>query len=266
MRFVALFAGALATWAPVGQNDNHFLSADRVALRDMREVPPVEGAPGVHLRTVVGAAASFTLAVLEPGAVTALHHHTREQADIAIDGVFDMTIANHVEPLGPGAGVVVPPNVEHSIRNASSRPLSVIEFHTVRRPDLVPPRPAITFPASPDPIDTPGGRRIVAPLHDPANVRADKRAEIAGETCTLAWRIVLMSGPATNLNPARAQTERFFYVVQGDATLFNESRLEHAPAGTLIVVPAGFAKHVQLKASGAAGDVSLAEFSLRAGS
>jgi len=256
---------SVALWrvaAQPAQESVHFLPAGRVATRNMREVPAVDLAPGVHVRTVVGAQASFSLGEFEPRAAAVLHHHTREQADIAIDGAFEMTIANHVEALGPGAGVIVPPNVSHSIRNPAPHPLSVIEFHTVPRPDLVPPRPALTFPASADPVDTPGGRDIVVPLQEPANANADKRASIEGETCTMAWRIILMTGPGSNLNPAPARAERFFYVVQGDATLINGAQTEHAPAGTLIVVPAEFGQDVQLKASGAAGDVYVAEFSL----
>lgn len=262
MRAVLVTAAAIAMAAAGTQDLVHFLPADRVAVRAMRDVPAVDLAPGVHVRTVVGTAGSFSLGEFDPGAAAVLHHHTREQADIALDGVFDMTIGGRVESLGPGAGVIVPPNVAHSIRNNTTRVLSVIEFHTVRRPDLVPPRPALTFPASATPVDTPGGRRIVVPLQDPATARADRRAEIAGETCTLAWRIV-SGNSGVNLNTAGAQTERFYYVLQGSATLSSGPRGEPTPAGTLIVVPAGFAKHAQLTAA-RGGDAVLAEFSLSA--
>src|SRR6185369_16036176 len=91
-------------------------------------------------------------------------HHTREQADVGIAGMFDMTLKNHVEPLGPGAGVIVPANVAHSIANKGAGVMTVIEFHTVRRPDLVPPRPALTFPASPEAVAVPDDRKLIAPL------------------------------------------------------------------------------------------------------
>src|SRR5262245_65519138 len=99
----------------------YFLPRDRVAIRDMRDVPHIDLAAGVRVRTVVGSTGSFSVADFDPGAAAVLHHHTREQADVGIDGVFDMVIAGRVEPLGPGAGVIVPPDVAHSTRNSDPR-------------------------------------------------------------------------------------------------------------------------------------------------
>ena len=45
----------------VGQDSIHFVPADRVAVRVMREVPSIDVAPGVHVRTVVGSTGSSSL-------------------------------------------------------------------------------------------------------------------------------------------------------------------------------------------------------------
>ena len=227
----------------------------------MRSVSAVDLARGVHVRTVVGESGSFSLGDFESASAAPFHHHTREQADVALDGVFDMTIASHVEPLSPGAGVIIPPDVAHSLKNNTGRLISVIEFHTVRRPDLVPPRPAITFPASPEPVDTPGGRSIVVPLKALSDTRDDRRAEISGETCILAWRRI-PKGATSDLNSTAVHPESFFYVLAGEAALLTGRRREPAPAGTLIVIPAGFTGPVEIQVAGAA-DAALAEFSLR---
>ncbi len=116
------------------------------------------------MRTVVGTTGSFSIGEFDSGSAAVLHHHTREQADVGITGVFDVTLGTHVEPLGPGAAVIVPPNVAHSIANKGGGVMTVIEFHTVRRPDLVPPRPALTFPASPEPVAVPDTRYPCQPV------------------------------------------------------------------------------------------------------
>jgi mannose-6-phosphate isomerase-like protein (cupin superfamily) len=127
----------------------------------MTQVSPVDVAPGVHVRTVVGTTGSFSIGDFDAGSAAVLHHHTREQADVGIAGVFDMTIGTHEEALGPGAGVIVPADVAHSIANKRGGVMTVIEFHTVRRPDLVPPRPPMTFPSSAEPVPVPAGRRLI---------------------------------------------------------------------------------------------------------
>ena len=142
------------------QDTLFFAPSDRISVREMRRVPAIELAPRVHVRTVVGTTGSFSLADFDSGGAAVLHHHTREQADVGITGVLDMTIGTRVEPLGPGRGVIVPPNVEHSIANARGGTMTVIEFHTVPRPDVVPPRPAMTFPSSPVAASVPEGREL----------------------------------------------------------------------------------------------------------
>lgn len=79
-----------------------------VAVRVMSQMSAIDLAPGVRVRTVVGTVGSVSVADFEPGSAAALHHHTREQADISLAGSFDMTLGDRVEKLAPGYGVVVP--------------------------------------------------------------------------------------------------------------------------------------------------------------
>src|SRR5688572_23667799 len=107
------------------QESAHLVSADRITVRRMSDVPAVDVAPGVHVRTVIGTTGSFSVGEFEPGTASALHHHTREQANIAIAGEFAMTLGERVETLAPGMGVIVPPNVSHSLANKSGERMTV---------------------------------------------------------------------------------------------------------------------------------------------
>ena len=39
-----------------------------------------------------------------------------------------MTLGNHIETVGPGAGVIIPPNVTHSIANVRGGVMTIVEF------------------------------------------------------------------------------------------------------------------------------------------
>ena len=233
------------------QDTVYFPPTDRIAVRAMRSIPTIDVAPGVHVRTVVGPTAAFSLGDFDSAAAAPLHHHTREQADVGISGVLDMTIGKHVEPLGPGAGVVVPPNVEHSIANRRGGVMTVIEFHAVPRPDLVPPRPAMTFPSSTEPVPVADGRRLTTQL----DVRGDDRV-ITGATCKVRSRRVTES--PVDLHPTATSNEVFVYVMRGDADVTASGRTTKVSAGTLVIIPAGL-RHVTARARGTDG-AAIVEF------
>jgi len=211
------------------------------------------------IRTVVGATGSFSFFELEPGVGSALHHHTREQANVGIEGVMEAGVGTHTEPLPVGAGVISPPNVSHSIRNTSGGRLTTLEFHTIRRPDLAPPRPRPNppYPVSPEPVVIPDDRKLVVQLDGP-ELQPGVAKSIRGETCTLAWRRLAPGAAATDLAPVRDGVELFVYVATGDADLTAKGIAQRVSAGTMILIP-GNEQNVTLKAAGSAS-VSLVEF------
>ena len=168
---------------------------------------------------------------------SARHHHTREQANIAITGEFDMTLGEKVEKLGPGLGVIVPPNVPHSVANKGADRATLIEFHTVRRPDLVPPRPAIAFPKSDAPAPVAAGRQLIHRMDGPIRESPFSAMWQRGETCLLAWRRLHAGTGRVELRAG--SVERFVYLVRGGLTLTSAAGAEQIGAGTLVVVPAG---------------------------
>jgi len=248
-----LFIGLMA--APATQDRVHFLPADVVSIRDMSKIPSTEPAPGVHLHTVIGATGSMSLCEFGPGAASSRHHHTREQVDVGVTGTVDMTLGAHVEKIGPGSGVIVPPDVEHLIANPGNALMTLIEFHPVRRPDLVPPLPAITFAQSPNPVSVPDGRTLVAKLDQPSGGSVDAPRTIRGETCALTWRPL-----PRRVTPPEIQAtavEVFIYVVRGDADLGHVPLPQRVSPGTLVLVPAR--QRVTLQAVGPA-DAAIVEF------
>lgn len=258
-RVVAVVAVLSLGSALFAQDGVHFPSPDAIAIRVMRDVPAAQLSTGFLGRTVVGATGSFSFAEFEDGAGAALHHHTREQVNVGIDGVMEMALGTHTEPLPAGAAVITPANVRHSIRNRSGGRLVSLEFHTIRRPDLVPPRPrpVVPYPVAPEPVAIPDDRKLVAQLATPDQPAGVARM-IQGETCTVAWRRLVAGGKAEDLAPVRSSAELFVYVVSGEADLAAAGLSQRVSAGTLIVIP-GQREHVTLKAAGSA-NVALVEF------
>ena len=234
-------AARLATQA-TGQESIHLVSPDRVTVRLMTEVPAIDLAPGVRVRTVVGTTGSFSIGDFEPGSAAVLHHHTREQANIGITGEFDYTLDDRVEKLAPGSAVVVPANVRHSLANNGQERATVIEFHTMRRLDLVPPRPEMTWPASQTAATVAAGRQLVYPLDRPYRESPFAANSMGGETCLLALRRLTRPLP---VEIRAGAVERFVYVIRGEIRLTMPEGTRQLGAGALIVVPAGTTITVQ---------------------
>lgn len=255
---VACVAVALPVAAQTAPDPIHFPPADRITVHVMKDVPATTLSKGFNFRHIVGATGSFSFAELEPGAGGSLHHHTREQVNVGIDGVMDIGIGEHREPLAVGAAVITPPNVRHGIRNSSERRLLSLEFHTIRRPDLTPsrPRPAVPYPAAAAPVPVADDRQLVVQLASATQPHGVAKT-INGETCSVSWRRLAAGGASVDLGPAHG-TEIYVYVASGEADLVGKSITRRVAAGMVILIPAG-EEHVTLKAAGGT-DVALVEF------
>lgn len=258
-RFLAVVAGLCLSAAVAAQDSVHFPPTDKVVILAVSDIPAVQLARGFMGRTIVGATGSFSFAEFDDSAGAALHHHEREQVNVGIDGVMEMALGTHTEPLPAGAAVITPANVRHSIRNRSGGKLISLEFHTIRRPDLAPPRPrpAVPYPVSPEPVAIPDDRTLVAQLAS-AGQPAGVARTIQGETCTVAWRRLAPGAAATDLAPAKSSAELYVYIVSGDADVTGAGVSQRVSAGTIVIIP-GPQEHVMIKAAGAT-DVALVEF------
>ena len=222
------------------QDTIFFPPRDHVAIRAMRSIPIVDVAPGVHVHTVVGPTGSVSVGDLDSGGVAPLHHHTREQVDVGLAGTADIIVGNHTETLPPGAGVLIPADVNHSLMNRRAGVVTLIEFHTVPRPDLVPPRPTATYPASAQPVALADDRPLVGDM----STKPGKT--FTGRACMVRWRWV---GAATDVHPRATSTELFVYVARGDVELRAEGRTFRLPEGSLAIIPPGLV-HAEMKAVG----------------
>ena len=258
-RFLAVVAGVCLSCVLGAQDSANFPPTDAIAIRVMRDVPAAQLTTGFLGRTVVGATGSFSFAEFENGAGAALHHHEREQVNVGIDGVMEIGLGTHTESLPAGAAVITPANVRHAIRNRSGGKLISLEFHTIRRPDLVAPRPRPNppYPVSPEPVVIPDDRKLVVQL-DGADLEPGVAKVIRGETCTVAWRRLAPGAAATDLAPEKSSAELFVYVASGEADLTATGVSQRVSAGTLVIIP-GQQEHVTLKAAGSA-HVALVEF------
>jgi len=248
-----LVVGGIAPKVSNAQDTIFFPPTDRIAIRHMPSIPSIELAPRVHVHTVVGATGSVSFGEFDSAGIAPLHHHTREQADVGLSGQLDMTVGANVEPLPPGFGIIVPANVRHSIGNTHSGVRTVIEFHTVRRPDLVPPRPTLTFPAAAEPVAVEANHRFVA------RIDAGDGSTLTGETCTMRSRRIAAS---VDVHPDATPTELFIYVARGTVRLAASGSTSTLRPGMLVIVPAAI-RNVRLSSADADG-ASVIEFSVRA--
>lgn len=224
------------------QENIHFAPADRVSVRKMADVPPIELVAGVQVRTVVGATGSVSIAQFDPGAGFSRHHHSPEQADIGLAGEINMTLDESVEALRPGFAVVVPPDVPHAITNQGRELGTVLEFHTVRRIDLVPPRPSVDFPASAKPA-RPERQLLVEPMDRPVRESPFSAYWLRGTSCLVAWRRMASGSAVVELRAGAV--ERFAYVVRGQILLKSGATNEYVEANALIVIPSRAAVTIQ---------------------
>jgi mannose-6-phosphate isomerase-like protein (cupin superfamily) len=235
-----------------GQDTIFFPNTNRIAIRNMAAIPALELTERLHIHTIVGATGSVSFGELDSGAVVTLHHHTREQADVTLSGRMDVVLGQSTAPLPAGYGVLIPTDVSHSLVNPGPGRATAIEFHTVPRPDLVPPRPTVRFPAA----------GVDVPLLDArsAVVRLDSASgsTMPGRTCVVRWRRVRAP---TDIHPAPTLTELFTYVVRGSAEVEAEGRTETLAQGSLMVIPAALV-HARIR-SLADSDVVLLMFQVQ---
>jgi len=71
---------------------------------------------GVEVRSVHLADLMMTFVEYPEGATVPMHHHPYEQITYVLEGQLEFCIGAETRVLGPGEGVQVPANMEHSSR------------------------------------------------------------------------------------------------------------------------------------------------------
>lgn len=232
--------GLIALVPAQAQDTIFFPPANRIAIRHMRSVPPLGLDKPLRVHTVVGLTGSASFAEFDSGGVTGpLHHHTREQVDVGLTGTVEASVGSHVEQLSGGYAVVIPADVSHSFANPHSGLVTAIEFHTVRRPDLLPGYPALTFPSSSKAVAVADNRALGK------RINTSSGETLKGRTCVVRWRWV---GSTVDLHPRPTRTELFVYVAKGGTKLTAAGRTHLVSEGSLIIIPAELA-HARIESA-----------------
>jgi quercetin dioxygenase-like cupin family protein len=80
------------------------------------ELPVKELTSGIRLRSVELAALMMTFVEYPEGSVVPTHFHPHEQITYVLEGCLEVVVGDAQRLLGPGDGVRIPPNAEHSSR------------------------------------------------------------------------------------------------------------------------------------------------------
>lgn len=212
------------------QDTLHFVPKGKLAIRDMRQVPWDSIAPGVRAKTVVGSMGSVSMAEIAPGSRTTPHHHTRQQVNVGLSGEAQFQLDTATFRLHRGDWVMVRSDVTHGIANASDAPAQLLELHSVRRLDLVPPYPSVTWPRSASPRSV----LLWGSVH-----RAYDSTTFAGPMSyeTTSVLVDQVRNFTINVGPA---SEEFAYIVSGTGTvhILGDTREQRIGPGSLIVMPA----------------------------
>jgi glyoxylate utilization-related uncharacterized protein len=243
--------------AGMAQSNRHLAAANRVSVHRIGALPWTEIAQGVRMKAVMGSAGTFSLIELDGGATAPPEQVTGEQGNFGVDGRIDFVVGDERLSLEPGIGIVVPPDATHSLTNADRTVSSMLQFHTVRPPDLMAPRSSTAAPARPATKEraaiTDLGRFVTAPS------RVELRS-LVGEASTLTFRrLSAQAESQTDIRPRSTGAEQFAYVLRGEAELVASRLRRRIGAGDLIVIPAS-AANVLLRPLG--NGVVLVEFHL----
>lgn len=80
------------------------------------ELPSKEVLEGIRLRSVHLENLMMTFVEYPAGSAVPSHHHRYEQITYVLDGRLEVVLEGERQVVGPGEGVQIPANVEHSSR------------------------------------------------------------------------------------------------------------------------------------------------------
>ena len=99
-------------------------------LKDLPEIPLVNG---ITTKAVSGEKSSVAFVDLPPMSHVDLHHHSREQIGIVLEGEVEYTIEGEIKHCRKGTVFVVPPNAHHSLVVTSEKGAKMLDIFTPKR-------------------------------------------------------------------------------------------------------------------------------------
>jgi quercetin dioxygenase-like cupin family protein len=110
-----------------------------MSVADWRTEPYWQKRPGVHLKTITGAASQLCMIKLDPGMQTD-HRHPEEQMGFVLRGCVELTIDGVRHVLEPGDAYLVPGNIRHGFKVVGAEPVEYLEVFTPPKAENAPPR------------------------------------------------------------------------------------------------------------------------------
>jgi quercetin dioxygenase-like cupin family protein len=226
------------------------IPAGRQVFYDTTTMPwPAEGG---RRKTVLGDNVTFNLAELTPspgrgrgrapGAPIG-HHHDYEQVLFGLEGIYLQAAGPTVTcRVGRLMACLEPPNVPHSVTGYESQDkVLTIEFIPLARKDLVPPRPQIDYPMSPEPMPIPAGMEVYADFNKMAWVGPAGQAQfkaLIGKTCSLVlWHLPAATFKGTSAPGHHHTAEQISYVIEGHADVRVGDQVRRVGPGMMILIP-----------------------------
>lgn len=229
----------------------------RQVFYNIADIPWVESRPGIRQKTIPGETVTFSLYELDPQSMKGVppsggHHHTYELVFYGIEGTMDESVDGKAYPVGPMQGVMIPPDAHHALSKVVG-PGKVIglEFSTVRRQDLLPPKPAITYPARPKPKPVPPGHQVFADFNAIPWIERPGGAKYkmaSGDSCNLTlWLLPASTFRGTDQPGHHHTVEQISYVLAGHAEMRVGDQVRTVGPGTLLMIPSDV-DHLPMKA------------------
>jgi mannose-6-phosphate isomerase-like protein (cupin superfamily) len=230
--------GADEAW-PIPEGAQVFFHPEDIPMVTIRE--------GMRRGVVAGKTISVSIDELDPRFIKgsppeSAHHHTHEQADFGLAGTLEVYVDGQRSPVGPMMISMVPPDALHTVTKVMG-PGTVrsLEFSAVRREDLLPDRPKVQFPASPEPKSVPAGFRVFTDFDTVEWVGepGDRRfTAVFGETSTA----FIYHVPAGKMAGVEApghhhHNEQISVVIRGHADVRLGDQFDRVGPGTVMLVP-----------------------------
>ncbi len=211
------------------------------------EVPWLEFSPGIRRRTVVGESVTFSMIELDSriarGVPTSkAHHHDYEQFLWGLSGAFEQFVGGQTGTVSHNVLTAAPPNVAHTLAGVSGPGMvTAVEFMPVVRTDLLPPKPAATFPAAAQARPLPPGSVTFAEFDTMPWVGEAGQARfkaVLGETSSfILWELPPASMNGTAAPGHHHTAEQISYVLSGHADARIGDQVTRIGPGSLLMIP-----------------------------
>ena len=215
-------------------------------LHDLKAMPEQEVNANIKIKKVMGEIGTFMLGRFRAGFKSAPHHHTYEQINIGLTGMYTLPVAGTRHAVSAMRGVVIPPDVEHNndVPGDAGDP-ELIEFQSTRRLDFPPERQQVTLPVGPTALPVPQGRQVgfdfgTLPSGWQTIINGIRMQARTGSTTAIAsWELLPTAQDSVDLRLLLPGAERFIYVVEGAVEVTADTRSVVVSPGALLVSASG---------------------------